>query len=103
MTIVSWERQSRFVKQFDLHPCIHQEINKRVLDFIALFSNTIYSGCRRIMLWQLSRNFQSENGRKATLLSAELDNVLPTIDLSGSTTEFVFLLVEHLGGCYLYS
>ncbi len=47
--------------------------------------------------------FQSENGRKATLLSAGLDNVLPTIDLSGSTTEFVFLLVEHLGGCYLYS
>ena len=38
----------------------------------------------------------SENGRKALLFSAGLDQVLPDIDLSGSTRECVTLLVAHL-------
>jgi hypothetical protein len=41
-------------------------------------------------------SFHSENGRKANLLNAGLDKQIPTIDLSGSTTEFVARLVEQL-------
>lgn len=39
---------------------------------------------------------QSENGRKALLFSAGLDQVIPDIDLSGSARECVTLLVTHL-------
>ncbi len=41
-------------------------------------------------------SLHSENGRRAMLLSAGLDHVLPLIELSGSTTKFASLLVEHL-------
>ena len=40
--------------------------------------------------------FQSKNGRRAILLNAGLDKVLPTINLSGSTAEFIPLLIEQL-------
>ena len=41
-------------------------------------------------------SFQSENGRKAILLISGLDDLLATVDLSGSATEFVSRLIIHL-------
>ena len=40
--------------------------------------------------------FQHENGRKAILLDAGLGSAIPSIELSGSTTDFVARLIQHL-------
>ncbi len=40
--------------------------------------------------------FDDANSRKAILLSAGLNSVLPTIDLSGNKAEFVALVVDAL-------
>ncbi|PID58768.1 hypothetical protein CSB45_01860, partial [candidate division KSB3 bacterium] len=40
--------------------------------------------------------FQDENGRKAIVLDAGLDRLLPDLELSGTQRSFIVLLVEHL-------
>ncbi len=40
--------------------------------------------------------FQDENGRKAVLLGAGLEGLLPDLDLRGSPREFITLLVDRL-------